>query len=43
MSDLVWLKSSYSSGAEATDGPRLIFSPAAWAGLLTPVDHDAPA
>ncbi|GHE51098.1 DUF397 domain-containing protein [Streptomyces cellulosae] len=63
ISDRVWLKSSYSSGAEAdscvevatiartihvrdsktTDGPRLTFAPAAWAGFLTSVGHDGPA
>ncbi|MFC8441206.1 DUF397 domain-containing protein [Streptomyces vinaceus] len=61
--DLVWFKSSYSSGSEGdscveiatepatvhvrdsknTDGPRLTFTPAAWAGFLTSVDRDGPA
>ncbi|MDT6986749.1 DUF397 domain-containing protein [Streptomyces lusitanus] len=54
MSEVVWRKSSYSSGSEGdscveiaatpatihvrdskdTDGPRLAFAPAAWAGFL---------
>ncbi|MDU0302456.1 DUF397 domain-containing protein [Streptomyces sp. PAL114] len=62
-SDLVWFKSSYSSGSEGdscveiatapatvhvrdsknTDGPRLTFTPAAWAGFLTAARHDRPA
>lgn len=62
-SDLVWFKSSYSSGSEGdscveiattpaavhvrdsknTDGPRLTFTPAAWAGFLTATSHDDPA
>ncbi|MEU5648116.1 DUF397 domain-containing protein [Streptomyces pseudogriseolus] len=61
--DLVWFKSSYSSGSEGdscveiatapttvhvrdsktTDGPRLTFTPAAWAGFVTSVGHDGPA
>ncbi|MCP9990957.1 DUF397 domain-containing protein [Streptomyces albogriseolus] len=62
-SDLVWFKSSYSSGSEGdscveiattlatvhvrdsknTDGPRLVFTPAAWAGFLTSAGADGPA
>ncbi|MFH9178255.1 DUF397 domain-containing protein [Streptomyces albogriseolus] len=61
-SDLVWFKSSYSSGSEGdscveiatepstvhvrdsktTDGPRLAFTPAAWAGFLTSAGADGP-
>ncbi|WPP31858.1 DUF397 domain-containing protein [Streptomyces sp. CL7] len=61
--ELVWFKSSYSSGAETDscveiatepstvhvrdsktpDGPRLAFTPAAWAGFLTSAGADGPA